>query len=192
MMVYFSPSTARVFQILTAEIASSIPEFSSIQSIGWNGQYWLIGGMGFLAMYNNSVFTDLTSKLEFVLPSQVDLSQSSVNALGWDGSSWLIGGGEAVALTSFESHAWLADFNSTQFSNLSSALPDYATNVNADSSVLSITLSSSLNSWIIGGYVNGSGMLLSYNGVTEVSIKSDPRHELCYLGRLFIISPRLP
>ena len=173
------------FSDLTAEIASSIPEFSSIQSIEWNGQYWLIGGTGFLAMYNNSVFTDLTSKLEAVLPSQVDLSQYSVNALGWNGSSWLIGGGEAVALTSFSSHAWLADFNSTQFSNLSSALPSYATNVNADSSVLSIALSSSLDSWIIGGYAKG-GMLLSYNGATDDLIKSDSRHELRYLGRIIL------
>ena len=60
------------FSDLTADIASSIPEFSSIQSIAWNGQYWLIGGTGFFAMYNNSVFTDLTQKLEAVLPLQVE------------------------------------------------------------------------------------------------------------------------
>ncbi len=55
--------TVRASRILPSRYASAIPEFSSIQSIGWNGQYWLIGGTGFLAMYNNSVFTDLTPYL---------------------------------------------------------------------------------------------------------------------------------
>ena len=86
------------FSDLTKKIESSVPEFSSIQSIGWNGQYWLIGGMGFLAMYNNSVFTDLTTRLRAILPLQVTQSKYSVNAVEWNGSSWMIGGGEAVAL----------------------------------------------------------------------------------------------
>jgi hypothetical protein len=155
------------FSDLTAQISYSVPEFSSIQSIGWNGHYWLIGGTGFLAMYNNSVFTDLTSNLDAVLPLQVSLSQYSVNALHWNGSVWLLGGGEAVGISSFASHPWLAAFNYSVFSSLSSALPSYATEINADSSVLSIALSSSLDSWIIGGYANNRGMLLSYKDTTH-------------------------
>jgi len=155
------------FSDLTTKISSSIPEFSSIQSIGWNGQYWLIGGTGFFAMYNNSVFTDLTPSLGDVLPSQVRLSQYSVNAIDWNGSDWIIGGGAAVALSSFASHAWLVGYNSKKFTNLSSALPSYATNVGVDSSVLSIATSPSLGSWIIGGFANNNGMLLRYNGTTD-------------------------
>jgi hypothetical protein len=155
------------FSDLTKQIKSSVPEFSSIQSIGWNGQYWLIGGMEFLAMYNNSVFTDLTTHLSAILPLQVTQSKYSVNAVEWNGSSWMIGGGEAVALDHFSSYAWLVSYNSSGFFNLNSALPAYATNVDADSSVLSIALSSSLDSWIIGGYVGHNGMLFSYNGSTE-------------------------
>jgi hypothetical protein len=165
-MAYSSRITVRASRI-TQQIASAIPEFSSIQSIGWNGQYWLIGGTGFLAMYNNSIFTDLTPYLSSVLPAQVTQSQYSVNAIDWNGSSWLIGGGEAVALNTFESFSWLVSYNSTTFLNLNSALPSYATGVDSDSSVLSIVLSSASNAWIIGVYAGDKGMLLSYNGSTE-------------------------
>jgi hypothetical protein len=154
------------FSDLTQQISSSVPEFSSIQSIGWNGQYWLIGGMGFLAMYNDSVFSDLTPELNSVLPNHVIQSQYSVNALDWNGSSWLVGGGEAVALNQFSSDAWLASYNSSQFFNTSSALPKY-TNSSGDSSILSIGYSTPLESWIIGGYVGSNGLLLSYDGTTS-------------------------
>jgi hypothetical protein len=155
------------FSDLTSKISASIPEFSSVQSIGWNGQYWLIGGTGFLAMYNNSVFTDLTPNLGNVLPLQVKLSQNSVNALNWNGSVWLMGGGVAIGISSFTSHAWLVSYDSKHFSDVSSALPSYVVNVDADSSVLSIVSSRSLDSWIIGGFVNNNGMLLRYNGTTD-------------------------
>jgi len=150
------------FTDLTAMIASSVPEFHSIQSIAWNGKYWLIGGMGFLGMYNNSVFTDLTPDLNAILPPQVLNSSYFVNSVAWNGSAWLIGGGDAVAMGTFASAAWLASYGSAGFEDLSSALPNNTTLANSDASVLSIA-SSPEYGWLIGGYLGNSGMLLSYN-----------------------------
>ncbi len=149
------------FTDMTPQIASSVSQFASVQSIGWNGQYWLIGGTGFLAIYNGSVFTDLTSELSSVLPSQVLHSQYYINAVAWNGSEWLIGGGDAVAMSSITSSAFLASYDSSGFTNLSSALPDNATLSGSNASLLSIASSPTFG-WIIGGYSSGAGLLLSY------------------------------
>jgi hypothetical protein len=150
------------FTDLTSLIASEVPEFHSIQSIAWNGKYWLIGGMGFLAMYNNSVFTDLTPELSAILLRQALSSSFFVNSVAWNGSTWLIGGGDAVAMDTFASAAWLASYGSAGFADLSGALPINASQTNSDASVLSIA-SSPQYGWLIGGYIGNSGMLLSYD-----------------------------
>ena len=157
------------FTDLTAIIGSRIPEFGSVQSIGWNGQYWLIGGRGFLAMYNNSVFTDLTPKLSSILPPQVLSSDYYVNAVAWNGSTWLIGGGDAVAMGTISSAPFLASFNSTNFTDLTSALPSGAIQSDSDASVLSIA-PSPVYGWIIGGYLGTGGMLLSYDTGSAVNL----------------------
>ena len=156
---------------LTSSIAASISDFGSIQSIGWNGQYWLIGGMGFLAMYNGAMFTDLTSQLNAVLPPQVQSPQYYVNAVAWNGSSWLIGGGNAVAMNGFASSAFLASFDSSGFVNLSNALPENATLPGSDASVLSIASSPNYG-WIIGGYQGAGGLLLSYTSGSAVNLST--------------------
>ncbi len=157
------------FTDLTAVIGASIPGFSSVQSIGWNGQYWLIGGMGFLAMYNNSAFTNLTPQLSAILSQQILSSGYYVNALAWNGSTWLIGGGDAVAMGALSSAPFLASYNSTNFTDLTHVLPNSAIQAGGDASVLSIA-SSPTYGWIIGGYLGTGGMLLSYNSGSAVNL----------------------
>ena len=84
---------------LTAVIKRSVPSFASVESIAWNGHYWLLGGSGFLAEYDGSKFTDLTPNLSAALKQSVSIiSFQSVNALSWNGTAWMLGGGEPVAV----------------------------------------------------------------------------------------------
>jgi len=171
------------FTDLTSQIAAAIPEFHSVQSIAWNGHYWLIGGTGFLAMYNNSDFIDLTPSLNAVLPAQITNSEYSVNSICWNGSTWLLGGGEAVSIVSFSTYGWLASYNSMNFSNLVGALPSYATQNNSQSSVLSIAYNSQYG-WIIGGYSGTKGMLLTYNdgNTTDLSSLAENMRYVIWVG----------
>jgi hypothetical protein len=133
-----------------------IPNFASVQSIGWNGQYWLIGGVGFLAEYDGHTFVDLTQQLEHTLSNDIQ----SVNAIAWNGQSWIIGGGTPVAQLT-PSHAWVATYSSSGFVDLSSTLPSYLSNVTQTSSILTIT---SVNGfWVTGGYSGNQGILFAYN-----------------------------
>jgi hypothetical protein len=151
------------FSDLTGQISGAVPEFDSVQSIGWNGQYWLIGGVGFLAMYENSTFLDLTPELAAVLPPGVNASQYSVNSLAWNGTAWLIGGGEAVAINTLSSEAWLASFSpGSGFIDLSGNLPANVTMGGGISSILSIAPNPQ-GGWVIGGYSGSNGLLLTYN-----------------------------
>jgi hypothetical protein len=128
---------------LTRQAESVISSFASVQSIGWNGQYWLIGGVGFLAEYDGHTFVDQTQQLEDTLSNDIQ----SVDAVAWNGQSWIIGGGTPVAQLA-TSHAWVATYTSSGFVDLSSTLPSYVTDVTQTSSILSIT---SVNGfWMIG------------------------------------------
>jgi hypothetical protein len=152
------------FQDLTGKIASAIPSFQSVQSIGWNGRYWLVGGIGFLALYDGSTFTDLTSNLTHVLSPELNSIETfTVNSIAWNGTIWLLGGGQPVAFSSSWSSAWIASYDKSSFLDLTSILPHYAIGINADSSILSIAASSSRHSWIIGGYASNNAMLLELN-----------------------------
>ena len=154
------------FTSLTPEVASEVPEFHSVQSIAWNGQYWLVGGFGFLAKYDGSHFTDLTKELtSILLPRAVASKLFSVNSIAWNGSSWLLGGGDPVAIGSVASSVWLATYNSQFFLDLTSRLP--AGMLNTSSSVLSISYSQSGGYWIVGGYSNGKGMLVEYGNIAK-------------------------
>jgi hypothetical protein len=153
----------KTFSSLTQEIRTAVPSFHSVQSIAWNGKYWLIGGLGFLAEYDGSRFYDLTSKLMSVLPEKVVASKVfSVNSIAWNGSSWLLGGGAPVAINYPSSFAWLVALNpSFIFRNLTYEMPVSET-ATTSSSILSITYSPADKLWIVGGYSNGHGMLLEY------------------------------
>jgi len=158
------------FTDLTSEIASAIPTFHSVTSVAWNGNYWLVGGVGFLAKYNGSSFVDLTAKLDSSLnDSKVELSNStlnSVNSIVWNGSEWLIGGGLAKSYVGGASYAWLAssDNSSSAFQDLTPLLPAYAHFPSSNlSSVVSIAYLPGRETWVVGGYSNGRGLLLEIN-----------------------------
>lgn len=81
---------------------------SAVNSIDWNGSYWLIGGVSAkLAKYDGTDFTDLSSSL-------VGFSSSQIYSLSWDGtfSYWLIGG----------DNCRLNKYDGTDFTDLSSNL----------------------------------------------------------------------
>jgi len=150
------------FVDLTFRAQNAIPSFASVQSIGWNGSDWLVGGVGFLAEYDGHTFTDLTLRLQHAVSRPV----RSVNAITWNGQSWMIGGGTPVAQLT-PSHAWLASYTSDNFSDLSTTLPSYVSE--QSSSILTIT---SVNGVLmVGGYSGNQGILLAYNegAVTDYS-----------------------
>jgi len=159
------------FEDLTGRISSAVETFHSVQSIAWNGKYWLVGGIGFLAIYNGSKFVDLTRELQAAIPLKTNSSKlNSINAIAWNGSSWLLGGGEPVAVNATFSYAWLAELSSSlSISGSSRDLPEYTNN--SSSSVLSISYSNTSGDWIIGGYSRHSGLLLidSKWGVVDLS-----------------------
>jgi len=145
---------------LTSFIERYVHSFHSVQSIAWNGHYWLIGGIDFLAKLDGSTFTDLSSNLTSLLSPHTTSYLFAVNSMAWNGSTWLLGGGEPVALDLQPSIPWIASYNSTSFDDLAAVLPQYSTHVN--SSILSIAYSPSKGYWVIGGYSGNSGMLLEY------------------------------
>jgi len=142
---------------LTEQAEDAISNFASVQAIAWNGDYWLIGGIGFLAKYDGHSFVNLTQELQNSLSTDF----YSVNAIAWDGNSWMIGGGAPIALVA-PSHAWITNYSSHGFADLSSRLPSYVARDTEGSSVLTITVIDGI--WIIGGYSNNRGILLAYNG----------------------------
>ena len=148
-------------------LKSAVPVFGSVQRIVWNGDYWLVGGIGFLAKYDGKKFTDLTPELNDALDARYALSTAccnAVSALAWNGEVWMIGGGAPIAVLG-KSAAWLATYNGTGFADLSKSLPTYISNPTSNSSILAVSYTP--NSWVLGGYANGRGILLSLrNGVT--------------------------
>jgi hypothetical protein len=156
---------------LSHQLKLAVPSAQSVQQIVWNGKYWLIGGIGFLARYDGKVFTDLTTELNSTVDSRHFLRNSccnAVSALAWNGATWLIGGGSPIAVLGHSS-AWLTTYDGSEFTDLSNALPAYVSNPTYNSSIL--TISHTTSSWILGGYANGRGILLSYaNGIaTDMS-----------------------
>jgi len=137
-------------------------QFDSVQTIGWNGDYWLLGGVGFLAKYDGLNFTDLTPDLNAALAHRYALNYraccNAVNAVAWDGISWQIGGGAPLA-TVQPINAWAVSYDGVRFTDLTSIIPSYVGNAAQGSSILTIT--SSNGSWFFGGYANGRGFLFS-------------------------------
>ncbi|HPD18062.1 MAG TPA: hypothetical protein PLF61_00175, partial [Candidatus Goldiibacteriota bacterium] len=69
------------------DLKNEIRDFGeyNIKSIGWNGSYWLIGGIdGSLNKYDGSTYEDIRSGLNW--------GSEDVLSMGWNGSYWLIGG----------------------------------------------------------------------------------------------------
>ena len=182
---------------ITSEIASAVPSFNSIQSIVWNGRYFLIGGVGFLAEYDGSTFTDLTAQLDQALgnPSQMlsDVTDNAVNAIAWTGTYWLIGGGTPVAYDGPWSHgAWVVslsqrsgeaagDTSATIFTDLtSSVIPSSVLNDGGDSTILTIFCSTSAGC-AIGGSDSGFGILLWYNGARTTDLSATVNSSMSYV-----------
>jgi len=165
-----------IFTDLSSQLESAMwtsgRQFNSVQTIGWNGDYWLIGGVGFLAKYNGQNFTDLTPQLNAALSRRHALSYRSccnaVNALTWDGVSWQIGGGAPVATTE-PLTAWAASYDGASFTDLTSLIPSYIANAAQGSSILTITTSEDTR--FFGGYANDRGFLFSLanSAVTDLS-----------------------
>jgi hypothetical protein len=151
------------FADLTSDISDAVSNFNAITSIAWNGQYWLVGGVGFLASYNGSVFTDLTQDLNETLGTGDKLTtsgQNAVNSIVWNGTTWLLGGGLAKAYDSGSSAAWIVSYNSTTFTDLTGLLPSGSSHPKIASSVISIVYAPVIQSWIIGGYRDNESMLV--------------------------------
>ena len=150
---------------LTARIQEAVKSFASVQALAWNGKYWLIGGIGFLAEYDGRNFTDLTQQLTRSLSMPAFYA---VNAIAWNDGTWMIGGGVPIAQVN-NGNAWLVGYGTAGFVNLSPSLPSYVTNDNTVSSILGITASNGI--WILGGYSNTHGLLLTYHAgrVTDYS-----------------------
>jgi hypothetical protein len=144
---------------LTARIAQSVPDFGSVQALAWNGYYWLIGGVHFLAAYDGYKFTDLTNRLDSALASSTCCT--TVNAIAWNGTEWMLGGGTPVAQTDY-SQAWLATYSSREIVSLTPEIKPPATDFIPNSSILTITPAP--NSWAIGGYLKNQGLLYEYSG----------------------------
>jgi len=151
---------------LTPEIAQDVPTFGSVQSVAWNGEYWLIGGVDFLATYDGYGFTDLTDKLNGVLAMRGGCC-SSVNAIVWNGVEWMLGGGTPVAQTDY-SHAWLVQYAFGRFTDLTPKIASPGSDEAQNSSIL--TIAASDTSWIIGGYSKGRGLLYQYSGAAFTNL----------------------
>ena len=154
------------FMDLTPEIEKAVRTFASVQCLAWNGEFWLIGGIGFLAKYDGSRFADLTAELTGALNPSVSVT---VNAVSWNGSMWMLGGGTPVAQLQ-ASKAWAATFTSTRFTDISSELGSYGSDVISPSSILTIT--SKNDSWIIGGYLKTQGTLYAYLGGSFINLSN--------------------
>ena len=156
---------------LTSRIAESVRDFASVQSIGWNGRYWLIGGVGFLAKYDGYNFTDLTYQLDRTVARHARLPLT-VNAIAWGGSSWMIAGGIPIAQIPIRNSdvAWIATYGPAGFDDLSAALPTYISRPKSDSTILTICRSN--DAWILGGYADGNGVLLSIRDGSLMDLSS--------------------
>jgi hypothetical protein len=170
---------------LTDRISKAVESFASIQSIAWNGKYWLIGGIGFLARYNGYSFVDLTPLLRSALRVHLanaasfadslssngwsrHRSQLTVNAIAWDGSSWMLGGGSPVAQTT-PNVAWVTSYGANGFIDLSPSFPSFVSHPEqTGSSILSICNTG--NAWILGGFSDNHGILLSYEKGSVVNV----------------------
>jgi hypothetical protein len=172
------------FVNLTNRIAEAVDSFGSVQAIAWNGRYWLIGGVGFLAAYDGDTFIDLTARLQSALGEELihgvavvgDSStggmagsfQLNVNAIAWNGSSWMLGGGSPVAQL-IPNVAWLASYTPNGFVDLSFSLPDYVSHPKRfGSSILSISPAGS--GWVVGGYSDNHALLLQLRGDSVIDI----------------------
>ncbi len=135
---------------LTEQIKKAVPEFGSVQKAAWNGAYWLIGGVGFLAKYDGVVFTDLTPQLQNALSGgQI----YAVNSMGWNGSMWMLAGGAPKGVVE-SSTAWVVSYDAA------SGFAEQFSMQASDSSILSLSKSGDL--WAFSGYMNRKALLIVY------------------------------
>ena len=160
----------RTFTDLTTRIRAAVPSFQSVQSIAWNGKYWLIGGVGFLAEYENQTFTNLTKELNAtLLPTSKLVGMNAVNSISWNGSSWLVGGGAPVGIER-QSSAWLATLSSGRFEDLTPQMIESLNYPETTSDILSI--SNTHSSWVVGGYDGDKAILLRVDNGTPVNLSN--------------------
>ena len=183
---WFGFSTGKLYVLsggeitdITSQIASAVPTFNSVQSIVWNGQDFLIGGIGFLAEYNGSTFTDLTAQLNSALGmshSLNNIANNAVNSIAWMGTYWMLAGGTPVAYSYMISNqsAWVATFTpeSTSFKDITSAVIPHDI-LKSDTNSTILTMSCSIwSGCAIGGADSNGGVLLWYNGQKTLDLSS--------------------
>ncbi len=135
-------------------LSASIPDMADVESVAWNGSYWLIGGTNpsgdtaRLYSYDGKTFTDLSTNIT---------GMNYVTSIGWNGSYWLIGG---------DSTSTLYSYNGTTFTNLTS-------DILGMNSVTSVVWNGSY--WLIGGYTDAphTVYLYSYDGSTFTDLSSN-------------------
>jgi hypothetical protein len=183
----YSPSGA--VTDLTSQISSAVPEFNSVQSIAWNGHYFLIGGIGFLASYDPyaGTFQDLTSDLSLVMgPNSLSNGNvNSVNSISWTGSSWLVAGGFPIAFYGSENQtAWVASVSQNALSGMfyqdltRYALPSYDLSVD-NSTILSAACSQV--GCVLGGSSDSKGLLVWFDGSSPNDLSSMLHDQTTYI-----------
>lgn len=127
----------------------------SIHAIGWNGEYWLIGGNTFrifedgfspcplLVEYSNDHFADLSS--------QFDIGDKIIDSILWNGEYWLIA-------YSFHEYGGLLRYDGEKFSNI--PLPG------SPQSLRVAAIDWNGEYWLIGGGYIGYGYLIQYDGAS--------------------------
>jgi hypothetical protein len=175
--VLYIVTPSGVIQDITNQIQQFVPEFDSVQSIGWNGTEWMIGGVGFLAAYNPSTgaIYDLTGALDSVLgatDSLQDLNVNSVNSISSIEGTWMFAGGVNVAFVGQENQtAWVASLNSHDgtFADLTlRAIPKSVLSENSMSGILSIACEST--GCALGGFAGNNAVLIWYDGTSATNL----------------------
>jgi hypothetical protein len=167
---------------LSSSIRSSLgSNFKPITSIAWNGKYWLIGGMGFLAKFDSGKFSDLTSEVNQATNDTLEYP-NSVNSIKWDNAnkSWFFGGGLPISITPStydigSEQSWIVSYqpkSNPEFKDLTSlVIPKEYLNT-SNSAILSLSIAE--GNVVVGGYSTplrgNQGMLLLYDTTMESTL----------------------
>ena len=154
---FINLSTDADFQTTGATITNAC-----INTLCWNGSYWLIGGgigntITKLKKYDGSTFVDLTAAADFTLGSAT-ITICAITKIAWNGSYWLIGG----------TNGKLKKYDGTTFTDLTNPLLDPAGGnfkYNGYTSGIN-TLCWTGYEWLIGGrdYGYATGLLVKWDG----------------------------
>ena len=137
----------------------------------------MIGGVGFLALYNPSTGAvyDLTDALDSVLNTNDSLDNSmtnAVNSIVWTNDTWMLAGGAPVGFDGSENQtAWVASYDpqSGQFSDLTSqVIPSSILSESSMSGILSMACDDV--GCALGGFAGSNPVLIWYNGSNTMDL----------------------